>query len=151
MTNIDEDTVNYRRKKFNKEKYDTVKLLPVVKFVRRRRLQIVRSHEERLDQLDLQWNGNHKEENLGRPMKRWIDTVNEDLEVRTLETKERQSVVIAAKMCRECITSRNRVDKSLCVYQNYWLNTINKIDSYKNNTKKSKVLGRSVVGMEIEI
>ena len=100
------------RRKFNRELQDELELAPVTSFISGQRIQwlghVMRRNEEETVRTVLEWKPTGKRPR-GRPRKRWLDTVEEDLkkigvqEWRTIvhNREEWRKIVMAAKTLQE--------------------------------------------------
>ena len=107
----DESTGSWRRR-YNKELLDMVNIPPVTSFIKGQRIQwlghIMRRGESDTTKLALEWKP-HGKRPRGRPRKRWIDVVEEDLRnmginawrEMVLDRDRWREVVSAAKTLRE--------------------------------------------------
>jgi len=85
--NIDDNMGNWHRR-YNKELYDLLKLAPVTSFIKGQWIQwlgrIMRRGENEAVRVALEWKPKGKIPR-GRPRKRWIDVVEEDLKTLGVE------------------------------------------------------------------
>jgi hypothetical protein len=84
---FDETTGNWQRR-YNRELYDMLELTTVTSFIKSQRIQwlghIMRRRENEIVRVTLEWKPIGKRPR-GRPRKRWIDVVEEDLKILGVE------------------------------------------------------------------